>query len=163
MTGARATPTGAALVQFSYEQLADPHADLSAQIEAAFGPDGLGICVVNGVPGYEAARAVLLPLASALASLPPAELAALEDPGSRWNFGWSHGREKLEGDRVGVSAATPCVACAGINLSPPLLTLARSRADTAKGSFYANPLVDVPTDDVSLQEKCARPGNCRRR
>jgi hypothetical protein len=102
MASAEASGGGASpLVQLSYAQLTDPHADLSAHIEAAFGPDGLGICVVDGVPDYEAARAALLPLATALANLPSDELAALEDPDSSFNFGWSHGKERLEGDRAG--------------------------------------------------------------
>lgn len=29
----------------------------------------------------------------------------------------------------------------------------RPRSDTAKGSFYANPLLDVPTDSVALQQQ----------
>jgi hypothetical protein len=93
----------ATLVRFTYEQLADPGADLSSQVEAAFGPEGLGICVVDNVPGYVDARATLLPLASQLASLPAEQLAALEDPESKYNFGWSHGKEKLEAGRVGAS------------------------------------------------------------
>jgi hypothetical protein len=36
--------------------------------------------------------------------------------------GWSHGNEKLQGDRP----------------------------DWAKGSYYGNPLVDAPSDDVGL-------------
>ena len=93
----------ATLVRFTYEQLADPGADLSAQVEAAFGPEGLGICVVDNVPGYADARAKLLPLASQLVSLPAEQLAELEDKDSKYNFGWSHGKEKLEAGRVGAS------------------------------------------------------------
>ena len=90
-----------ALVSVPYASLADPAADLSTEIEAAFGPEGLGIIVVDGVPAYAAARAALLPLASRLAALPAPALAAMEDPASHWNFGWSHGQERLEGDRPG--------------------------------------------------------------
>lgn len=76
-----------------------------------FGPDGLGIVTVSGVPGFEPARARLLPLAAALAALPEAARAALEDPASNYNVGWSHGKEALDGGRL----------------------------DLLKGSFYANP------------------------
>ena len=31
-------------------------------------------------------------------------------------------------------------------------------SDTAKGSFYANPLVDVPTEDAELIARCATAG-----
>jgi hypothetical protein len=89
------------LVSVSYEQLQDPRADLSGAIEAAFGPEGLGIILVDGVPGYVEKRAALLPLASRLAALPSEALAAMEDPASHWNFGWSHGQERLEGGRSG--------------------------------------------------------------
>ncbi len=47
----------------------------------------------------------------------PAHIKQLyEDPESNWSFGWSHGREALS----------------------------MGRADTHKGSYYANPTVDVP-------------------
>ena len=57
----------------------------------AFGPGGLGICTVSGVPGFVEVRQALLPLAAQLAALPDAVKAALEDPASRYNFGWAHG------------------------------------------------------------------------
>ena len=91
------------LVTVSYDLLSNPEADLSACIEAAYGPEGLGILVVDGVPGYSEKRAALLPLASRLAALPADALDALSDPESHWNFGWSHGRERLEGDKPGAS------------------------------------------------------------
>jgi hypothetical protein len=93
------------LVSVPYAALADPSADLTTAIEAAFGPDGLGIIVVDGVPGYPEARKALLPLASRLAALPVDALAALEDAPSHWNFGWSHGKERLEGGRSGARGA----------------------------------------------------------
>ena len=76
-----------------------------------FGPDGLGIVTVAGVPNYAALRARLLPLAAALAALPGDARARLEDPESNYNVGWSHGKEALDGGRL----------------------------DLLKGSFYANP------------------------
>jgi hypothetical protein len=93
------------VVTVSYAALSDPSADLSAAIEAAFGLEGLGIVAVDGVPGYAEARSSLLPLAARLAALPANTLAAMEDAQSHWNFGWSHGKEKLEGDRLGAPAA----------------------------------------------------------
>ena len=55
----------------------------------------------------------LLPLARRLASLDATELDALEDPESTYQFGWSHGRESLDG-----------------------------KPDRMKASFYANPRSD---------------------
>ena len=97
-----AAPPG--LVTISYAELASPAADLSGAIEAAFGPSGLGLILVEGVPGYVAARAALLPLATQLAQLPAAELSKLEDASSKFNFGWSHGKETLAGGQAGAEA-----------------------------------------------------------
>jgi hypothetical protein len=79
--------------------------------QKGFGPDGLGIVTVSGVPRFPELRGRLLPLAAALAGLPDAVKARLEDAGSNYNVGWSHGKEALEG----------------------------GRPDLLKGSFYANP------------------------
>ncbi|OEL34474.1 hypothetical protein BAE44_0004504 [Dichanthelium oligosanthes] len=68
---------------------------------------------------------------SGIANLPEDVKEKLEDPDSRYNFGWSHGKEKLESGKL----------------------------DTFKGSFYANPVLDVPaTDDVLLSRY---PSYCR--
>ena len=44
---------------------------------------------MSGVPGFVEARQALLPLAAQLAGLPDAARAALEDPASRYTFGWA--------------------------------------------------------------------------
>lgn len=84
-----------------------------------FGPDGLGIVSVSGVPDFPALRERLLPLAAALAALPDAARAALEDAASNYNVGWSHGKEALAGGRpdtlkggCGAFAAGPKGRCA---------------------------------------------------
>ncbi|RXI05922.1 hypothetical protein DVH24_017964 [Malus domestica] len=59
------------------------------------------------VPGYSSLRGNLLHLSP------------------RYNFGWSHGKEKLES----------------------------GKPDTLKGSFYANPILDSPTTDESLIQR----------
>lgn len=89
------------LICISFSQLQDPQADISQVISDAYGPDGLGILAVSDVPGFPAARAKLLPLASKLAALPKEQLAALEDRESGFNFGWSHGKEMLEKGKPG--------------------------------------------------------------
>ena len=66
------------------------------------------------LPGLEEARLRLLPLGHRLASLDRAALEGVTIPESQYQIGWSHGREKLVGDRP----------------------------DLAKGSFYANPLCE---------------------
>ncbi|XP_015572521.1 uncharacterized protein LOC8278593 isoform X2 [Ricinus communis] len=71
------------------------------------------------VPGFPSLRRNLLHLSSRLASLPEEKKKELEDPNSRYNFGWSHGKEKLES----------------------------GKPDLFKGSFYANPVLNVPTTD----------------
>lgn len=82
---------------------------------AAYGYEGLGLLLVTGVPGLLAARQALLPLGASVAGLPGTTLASLETPAAFYAVGWSHGKEALEG-----------------------------RPDLAKGSYYANPLLDAP-------------------
>lgn len=87
--------------------------DLGQQISKAFGPDGLGLLTIKDIPGFSQQRQTLLPLAHRVAKLPQDVLRTLEDEESMYNAGWSFGKEKL-GDKP----------------------------DLAKGSFYANPIVD---------------------
>ena len=87
-------------------------------IERAYGPGALGVLAIRGVPDFVKAKMDLLPQAHQLAHLPAEELLTLEDEASMYNAGWSHGKEKL-GDKP----------------------------DTAKGSFYFNPLTDAPGND----------------
>ncbi|KAH7447349.1 hypothetical protein KP509_01G102600 [Ceratopteris richardii] len=82
----------------------DRNSDLSKELEAGFGPSGLGIIAVSEVPGYASLRRGLL------------------YPTSRYSFGWSHGKEKLESG------------------SP----------DFFKGSFYAHPLMDIPIQEGEM-------------
>lgn len=112
-------------VSIPYTQLKDKNADLSAKIEQGFGPNGLGILSISEVPGYSLWRQNLLQLGPRLANLPEDVKREIEDPKSRYNFGWSHGKEKLESGKL----------------------------DLLKGSFYANPILDVPTTEQSLIER----------
>lgn len=96
------------------------------KLNEAFGPGSLGLLTVSDIPNIKALRDALLPLGQCLADLPEDVLASLEDPESRWSFGWSRGREQLES----------------------------GRPDFAKGSFYANPTRDVPTTDAVLIAEC---------
>ncbi|KAF9617236.1 hypothetical protein IFM89_035180 [Coptis chinensis] len=112
-------------VTIPYSELQDKNADLSMKIEEGFGPNGLGILSISDVPGFSSLRSNLLHLSSRLASLPEEVKKALEDPHSRYNFGWSHGKEKLDS----------------------------GRPDMLKGSYYANPILDKPTVDASLVQR----------
>ncbi|KAH7511881.1 uncharacterized protein LOC107431865 isoform X2 [Ziziphus jujuba] len=112
-------------VTISYSDLKDKNADLSAKIEEGFGPNGLGILSVKDVPGFPSLRRNLLHLSPRLANLPEEVKKELEDPDSRYNFGWSHGKEKLES----------------------------GKPDMLKGSFYANPILDRPTTDPYLIQR----------
>lgn len=71
-------------------------------------------------------RSNLFQQSARLAALNSHKLAELESPSSSYCFGWSHGKEVMNG-----------------------------RPDTAKGSFYANPLLDTP--DVSEALKAGYP------
>ena len=80
------------------------------KFEEAYNDDGLGVMIINNVPGYVERRKALLPLAQKLANLPKNVLESLECPEYLYGVGWSHGREKFKGI-----------------------------PDFLKGSYYANP------------------------
>jgi hypothetical protein len=103
------------LVILTFEEVTNPSADLSDKVGKAYGPGGLGVIAIRGIPGFVEAKSGMLPLAHTLAHLPSDDLLKLEDSKSLYNAGWSHGKEKL-GDKP----------------------------DFAKGSFYFNPLTDAP-------------------
>jgi hypothetical protein len=75
---------------------------------------------VKHVPDLQERRYRLLQLASKLANLPPSTLIKAHDPVTEW-MGWDHGAESFNG-----------------------------KVDAAKGSFYANPVYDVPESDPKL-------------
>ncbi|EMC93749.1 hypothetical protein BAUCODRAFT_74857 [Baudoinia panamericana UAMH 10762] len=98
-------------------------------LEQAFGPASLGIIVVRDLPTeYATLRHSVLSNSSYLANLPTSELAKLERPETRYNVGWSCGKE----------------------------TLANGRYDTLKGSFYAQPVSDDELEEKasSLYPDC---------
>ncbi|KAL5636004.1 hypothetical protein ACGC1H_004722 [Rhizoctonia solani] len=113
------TPEGAVLI--SYKTLSIAPESLAPAIERAFGssPDCLGILVVTDLaPEYPAKRERLLRLAAAFAALPEETREKYSDAASRYSFGWSWGKEIMNG-----------------------------KPDTLKGSYYANPVVDEPGVD----------------
>mmetsp|Transcript_2061 Transcript_2061/g.2828 ORF Transcript_2061/g.2828 Transcript_2061/m.2828 type:complete len:500 (+) Transcript_2061:105-1604(+) len=97
--------------------------DTTAQaLGQAFGPQGLGILAVTGVPNLVEQRATLLPLARRFAHFDDSIKQLYEHEASFYNVGWSHGKEKLQG----------------------------GRPDFSKGSFYANPLHDKPFEEEEI-------------
>ncbi|GMH49389.1 hypothetical protein TrRE_jg6139 [Triparma retinervis] len=112
-----------------YEELKDgltnKNPELLAKIETAYGYDGLGILTVRGIPTLEEKRMAMLPLANSFAKLPNEVKKKTETPHAFYQVGWSYGNEKLQGNKP----------------------------DYAKGSYYCNPLVDVPSTDAELIKK----------
>ncbi len=95
----------------------------------------LGIIAIRNVPSFVQTKNAFLPLAHKLATLPPTYLEAhLTDPESLYNSGWSHGKEKLK--------------------------LKDDLPDLSKGSFYFNPVTDVPgTEGERRQYPASYPVN----
>jgi len=114
----------AKIVVLDYADLVDPHVDLSASIEEAFGFNGLGLLTVRGVPDLTALRSVILPLTQKFATLPDEIKDKTAHKDSMYSFGWSHGREFLEG-----------------------------KPDFSKGSYYNNPVYNRPFEDEELIKK----------
>ncbi|CAN0205739.1 unnamed protein product [Phaeothamnion confervicola] len=112
--------TATDIVTLAYDDLVKGF-DLSDDIARAFGSDALGILIVAGVPTLKEMRRRLLPLSHRLANLDPEVRRRYEHAPSTFSFGWSHGKESLEG-----------------------------RPDLSKGSFYANPQYDRPVDDEEV-------------
>ena len=92
---------------------------LLAKLEQALGPHGIGLVAIRNVPDFVATKNAFLPQGYKLVRTLPAEYLEQEltDAASLYNAGWSFGKEKLGDDK------------------PP---------DTSKGSFYYNPVTDVP-------------------
>ncbi|RSH78132.1 uncharacterized protein EHS24_002588 [Apiotrichum porosum] len=120
---------GPAPVRISYKTLLDDPASVRAAIEAGLGsgPGALGLVVIGDLPPeFPAARERLFRLGAQFASLPEPEREECARPETSYFFGWSHGKEVMNG-----------------------------KPDTAKGSFYANPLLDRPA--VSDSQRAAHP------
>jgi len=99
--------------------------DLANALEAAYGSTGTGILAIRNVPDFLEAKNAFLPMAHNLISLPKEYLEnELTDPDSLYNAGWSHGKEKLRADQP----------------------------DFAKGSFYFNPITDLPGTPQDRQD-----------
>lgn len=105
---------GLVVVDYTELTVKDTSAELGAKIAQAYA-QGFGVIGIRNVPDFVECKQAVLKQAHQLAHLPKEALLKLEDPKSMYNAGWSHGKEKL-GDKP----------------------------DFAKGSFYFNPLTDMP-------------------
>jgi len=112
------------VVTVSYSDLLSGK-DLSHLITRAFGKEGLGILLISGVPDLMRKRERILRVSKQFATLPDSVKEKYAHPASHYSFGWSHGKEKMKDGKV----------------------------DTAKGSYYANPVYDSLTSDESLKQK----------
>lgn len=100
------------LPSLSYTDLLAQGDVAQALVASAFSsaPSALGALVVTGLPPFFAPlHARLLQLGYEFGSLPPEVRERSSDPASHYAFGWSHGKERMNG-----------------------------RLDVAKGSFYNN-------------------------
>jgi len=121
------TRTAEGAVSISYPTLVSSPLSLGDAIDEAFGshPKSLGILIVRDLPPeYPAYRERLLKLAYRFAQLPEDVREKYTHPASRYSFGWSHGKEIMNG-----------------------------KPDILKGSYYANPVVDKPSVPQAEQEK----------
>lgn len=118
------------VVVVEYKDLLDQSFDISGHIQDAYGPDGLGVIAIRGVPHWRSLTGDTIPLAHKLVSLDPQVLCSLEHPDSLFNSGWSFGKEKL-GDKP----------------------------DTKKASYYFNPLSDDPRPETRESHPWALPAN----
>lgn len=115
--------SASSIVTIPYQDLLSNRHDpkVLSDIGKGFGDEGLGIIAITDVPNLSELRSKLLHLSYKLAtSLSKEDLDRLTLPESGYSVGWSHGKEKLEGDKF----------------------------DTSKGSFYVNPMTDDIVADV---------------
>jgi isopenicillin N synthase-like dioxygenase len=122
------SPTNVVTVEYS--DLVDGKMNVMPLILEAFGPDGLGVIAVRGIPEWRPLVEETIPLAHKLICLPAEVLKSLEHPDSLFNSGWSYGKEKL-GDKP----------------------------DTKKASYYFNPLSDDPRPETRELHPWALPAN----
>jgi len=101
--------------------------DLLEKIGYAFGDSdsSLGIIAISNIPNFSEFRSRLLPLSRKLALLPSQELDQIIVESAGYQVGWSHGKERVEGE---------------------------GKYDNKKGSFYANPLTDDLLNSITKRD-----------
>ncbi|KAK8869846.1 hypothetical protein IAR55_000414 [Kwoniella newhampshirensis] len=119
--GQRITP-----VRVSYPTLVANSKEVHEQLVSALGsgPGCLGIILISDLPPvFPQLREKLFRLARRFADLPESEREKLARPETSYLFGWSHGKEVMNG-----------------------------KPDMQKGSYYANPLLDEPPVSNELKK-----------
>lgn len=99
--------------------LLDDNENIYPIIESSFGKDGLGLIVIKNIPDLQKSRLELLQAIHSFAGLPEIIKQKYIHRESNYSFGWSHGKEFMK----------------------------QGIADTAKGSYYANPVIDSFSDN----------------
>jgi hypothetical protein len=131
LVGASGASNSAASNSFDAQATSNDASDINIRmmesLEEAYGSHGTGILCIRGMPGFVQAKEAFLPMAHTLATKLPSDYLEthLTDAASLYNAGWSHGKEKLGDDK------------------PP---------DTAKASFYYNPVSDTPGSESDRRE-----------
>jgi isopenicillin N synthase-like dioxygenase len=84
------------VVKIPYEELIKGNKNkLFQNIEDGYGKDGLGIIIIENVPGHLERREKLLKLIYEIVNLPESVLKSLERPEIAFSLGWSYGKEYL--------------------------------------------------------------------
>ncbi len=117
------------LVEINYTDLINKETTNTEKIYKAFGPEGLGALLITNIPNLKSNKVELLKLSKIFGELDEEEQKNYESPETFYAFGWSKGKEKMK------------------NGVP----------DTAKGSYYGNPIHDVenniwPTEHIEKFE-----------
>jgi len=85
------------VVKISFNDLQNPNIKnkLYSSIEEAYGEDGLGILIIEKVPEYLKARENLFNLTNQIVNLPEESKKNIENPETKYAFGWSYGKEVI--------------------------------------------------------------------
>ena len=94
-------------------------------IQKALGQNSLGVILISNIPNIQKLRKELLFAGRKFVSLDDKTKTNYENKDAFYAVGWSYGKEKMK----------------------------NNKPDFAKGSYYANPLVDNPTNDEELIKK----------
>lgn len=87
-------------VSISLSELASPSSETLSKIQSAFGSDPgcLGIIVIKDLPSqFPELREKMFHLAHRLANASDEVKRGLESPETHYFFGWSHGKERMNG------------------------------------------------------------------
>jgi isopenicillin N synthase-like dioxygenase len=81
------------VVKIDYNNLINEKFDLNQDIDKAYGKDGLGLMVIQGIPKLKELRSELLGKGFILANKPTEYLERLQLPETNYAFGWTKARQ----------------------------------------------------------------------